>query len=201
MLVVGGHSRKIGKSSVVSGLIAALPGARWTAIKITHHRHGASAGRPCEIREDTSAAGGDTGRYLGAGAGRAFLISTGEGRLAEALPELSKLLAAGGNAIIESNGIVEFVRPDLLLFVMDLSAREFKDSSRRCAELADAFIVLNRRASPAWLHGVAHLLLNKPCFHAAPPSYVTGELATFVEQRLQESRPSVAVPPAPGRIV
>ncbi len=201
MLVVGGHSRKIGKSSVVSGLIAAFPGAGWTAIKITHHRHGGRLDRPCEIREETAASGGDTGRYLGSGARRAFLISTGEGRLVEAVPELRKLLAAGGNAIIESNGIVEFMRPDLLLFVMDFSAREFKGSGRWCAGLADAFIVLNHRSTPPWRDEVSRLLLNKPSFQAAPPRYVTDEMAAFVSHKLQGFRPAVAPPPSSGSIV
>ena len=37
VVVVGGQSRKVGKTSVVCGLIAALPEMRWTAIKLTQH--------------------------------------------------------------------------------------------------------------------------------------------------------------------
>src|SRR6266436_1909073 len=35
IIVVGGHTRNIGKTSVVAGLIAALPEMHWTAFKVT----------------------------------------------------------------------------------------------------------------------------------------------------------------------
>ena len=35
LVVVGGHSRNIGKTSVVSGLIRRLREYHWTALKIT----------------------------------------------------------------------------------------------------------------------------------------------------------------------
>ena len=38
VIVVGGHSRSIGKTSVVAGLIARLPEFHWTAFKITQYR-------------------------------------------------------------------------------------------------------------------------------------------------------------------
>src|SRR5260370_35824098 len=40
ILVIGGHSRNVGKTSVVAGLIAALPERQWTAVKITQFGHG-----------------------------------------------------------------------------------------------------------------------------------------------------------------
>ena len=39
LVVVGGHSRNVGKTSVVAGLIAALPEFKWTAMKITQYGH------------------------------------------------------------------------------------------------------------------------------------------------------------------
>ena len=40
IVVIGGHSRSVGKTSVVAGLIAALPELNWTALKITQFGHG-----------------------------------------------------------------------------------------------------------------------------------------------------------------
>jgi len=40
LVVVGGHSRNIGKTSVAAGLIRHLRDRRWTALKITQHGHG-----------------------------------------------------------------------------------------------------------------------------------------------------------------
>ena len=39
-VVVGGHSRNVGKTSVVAGLIGALREYDWTAVKITQFGHG-----------------------------------------------------------------------------------------------------------------------------------------------------------------
>ena len=40
LIVIGGHSRNVGKTSVVAGLIAATPQLNWTAFKITQYGHG-----------------------------------------------------------------------------------------------------------------------------------------------------------------
>ena len=40
VVVVGGHSRSVGKTSVVASLIARLPERNWTACKITQFGHG-----------------------------------------------------------------------------------------------------------------------------------------------------------------
>jgi hypothetical protein len=49
IVVIGGHSRNIGKTSVVAGLIAALPAYNWTAFKVTQFGHGRCSlnGKPC----------------------------------------------------------------------------------------------------------------------------------------------------------
>ena len=39
VIVVGGHSRNVGKTSVVAGLISAFSRYSWTAVKISWHRH------------------------------------------------------------------------------------------------------------------------------------------------------------------
>ena len=50
ILVIGGHTRSVGKTSVVAGLIAALPAMHWTALKITQYGHGVCSanGAPCD---------------------------------------------------------------------------------------------------------------------------------------------------------
>ena len=54
ILVIGGHSRSVGKTSVVAGLIAALPERRWTAVKITQFGHGICSvnGESCDCATD-----------------------------------------------------------------------------------------------------------------------------------------------------
>ena len=54
IVVIGGHTRNIGKTSVVAGLIAALPHFHWTALKITQYGHGVCSanGEPSQSSED-----------------------------------------------------------------------------------------------------------------------------------------------------
>ena len=76
LVVVGGHTRNIGKTMVVANLIAALPQYNWTAMKITQHGHGicSAVGEPCDCAVEydhpyaisEEAAPGDTG-YCGVG--------------------------------------------------------------------------------------------------------------------------------------
>src|ERR1017187_4334641 len=87
LVVVGGHSRNIGKTSVVAGLIRKMRDCRWTALKITQHGNGVCANHtgaaPCgcepaggeefELSEEYQGSGTDTGRFLAAGAERPVL--------------------------------------------------------------------------------------------------------------------------------
>src|SRR5215471_6370915 len=113
ILVIGGHSRNVGKTSVVAGLIAALPEFRWTAVKITQFGHGVCSvnGEDCDcagdehtqaISEETSHAGdSDTSRFLVAGAERSLWVRTKQGWLAEAMPDLRSRLKDSRNVIME----------------------------------------------------------------------------------------------------
>src|ERR1700751_4559596 len=81
IVVVGGHSRDVGKTSVVAALIARLPEMRWTAFKITQFGHGfcTANGEPCDCQTDehtvavseerNRSSGTDSARYVAAGAG------------------------------------------------------------------------------------------------------------------------------------
>ena len=80
IVVVGGHTRNIGKTGVMAGVIASLPELAWTAIKITQFGHGVLFGptaSPATARAQTTPSRSarsatlpavrDTSRYLGAG--------------------------------------------------------------------------------------------------------------------------------------
>src|SRR5258706_15243464 len=98
-VVIGGHSRNIGKTSVVAGIIAALPQFPWTAMKITQHGHGicSESGEPCDcaidlpdcpyaIDEERDPDGrSDTARFLRVGARRSLWVRTPQGALSTAM--------------------------------------------------------------------------------------------------------------------
>lgn len=196
IVVVGGHSRSVGKTSVVAGLIAALPELRWTAVKITQFGHGICAnGSDCDcatdvhthlIEEESDRSGeSDSSRFLVAGAERSLWARTKQGRLAEAMPDLRRALGGAPNVIIESNSVMQFLRPDLYLTVLDYGTRDFKASARRYLDLASA-VILNepQGRSPAWEDVSLRLIQGKPLFRVRPPQYVTPEMVEFVRERL-----------------
>jgi molybdopterin-guanine dinucleotide biosynthesis protein len=193
VIVVGGHSRNIGKTSVVAGLISRLPEFHWTAFKITQYGHGfcTADGKPCQCQtadscvsvsaEHEPASGTDTSRYLAAGAARSIWVRTRMGMLADAMPRIEKELAASENAILESNSILEFLRPDLYLTIVDSNVADFKDSARRFLPLADAVLVSSTSESST---GSGFPLDGKPCFPICSPTYISDLLVEFVRERV-----------------
>ncbi len=191
LVVVGGHTRNIGKTSVVCAIIRSTPQLAWTAIKITQYGHGVCSkdGEPCECalpdhpfglqHEGNPASGTDTSRFLAAGASRSYWARTAAGSLGEAVPALRRLWESSGNTIIESNSILQFVKPDLYLTVLDFGNADFKDSSRRYLDRADAVIAVSD-GLPAWAGVAGSLWRNKPIFRVAPPEYSNPELAALV---------------------
>jgi hypothetical protein len=193
LVVVGGHSRNIGKTSVVAGLIRRLRDRKWTAVKITQYGHGvcSNEGKSCEcstepehpfaISEEYEPSRTDSGRFLGAGAERSFWLRAPSGELARAAGTLQKILKQSENVIVESNSVVELVRPDVFLMVLDFACEDFKASSLRFMDRADAFIVVDRGINgPLWDDLARGLWDQKPQFLVKPPRYVTAELASFV---------------------
>jgi hypothetical protein len=198
LIVIGGHSRSVGKTSVVAGLIAALAEFNWTAVKITQYGHGicSANGDACDcatadhlwaISEEHDRSGeSDTSRFLMAGAKRAFWVRTEQRRLAEAMPELRRRLEAADHVIIESNSVLKFLRPDLYLTVLDPATADFKNSAREFLDRADAVILHDRDGVSAWQAVSLKPVADRPVFRITPPGYVTPEIIEFVRSRLAE---------------
>jgi hypothetical protein len=201
ILVIGGHSRSVGKTSVVAGLIAALPNFHWTALKITQYGHGVCSanGEACDcatadhswaVSEEKNRTGeSDTSRFLIAGADHSWWARTEQGHLAEAMPRIRKILATTQNAIIESNSILRFLKPDLYLTVLDPAIRDFKASAQTYLDRADAVLLHSAEASigSAWERVSLKPVIDRPTFEIHPPNYVTPEVVEFVRARLSSS--------------
>jgi|SRR6516162_1071644 len=202
IIVIGGHSRDVGKTSVVAGLIAALSEHHWTAFKITQYGHGICArkGKVCQcacatgdhswaISEERDRSGeSDTSRFLLAGAERAWWVRTEQGRLAEAMPTIFRKLSESENAIVESNSILKFLYPDLYLTVLDPATGDFKPSAREFLDRADAIILHNKESSGTadWGTDLDHVK-HRRIFRIQPPNYVDRKIVQFVKERLESS--------------
>ena len=191
LIVVGGHTRNIGKTAVMCSIIRTTAHLDWTAIKITQYGHGVCSkdGESCECalpdhpfamqQELDPATGTDSSRYLAAGARKSYWVRTASGQLAEALPALRRIWESSVNTIVESNSILQFVKPDLYLAVLDFSAADFKESSRRYLDRADAIVTVSD-ARPSWTGIAESLWRDKPIIQVAPPDYSSEALTRFV---------------------
>jgi hypothetical protein len=202
IIVIGGHSRSVGKTSVVAGLISALPEFEWTAAKITQYGHGVCSanGEACDcatgdhswaISEERDRSGeSDTSRFLVAGAAKVFWVRTEQGRLAEAMPTLRRRLEEARNVILESNSVLKFVRPDLYLTVLDPATADFKNSAREFLDRADGVILHDTPVGAAWQSVSLKPVAERPIFRIQPPQYVTPEIVDYVRSRLMFVRSS-----------
>jgi len=212
VIVVGGHTRSIGKTQLVCDVIAAFPQANWIAGKITQYGHGVCAqnGDNCdcapdehvcaiswETRADT---GTDSSRFLAAGARRSFWLRTKQGFLAEGLPllraALEETLAASDAApaplILESNTLLQFLKPSLYFAVVDPAKDDFKESARVVLDRADALVLRSPAdalpsAAPAWTKLPSRLLREKPSVTQREGESLPAPLHVLVQRALESS--------------
>ncbi len=199
VVVVGGHSRNIGKTSVAASIIAATRELAWTALKITQYGHHicSTSGHECGCvvedpdhpfaitRENDPGSGTDTARLLQACAREVYWVRTRSGDLEQAMPSLLELLGGREYVLFESNSILRFVDPDVYLSVLQYDVEDFKLSSRLYLDRADAFVIpVSGHAGPRWPGIDAASLERKPLFAVRPPSYVSEELLSFVRNKL-----------------
>jgi hypothetical protein len=195
VLAVEGHSRNIGKTSLAVDLIRAFPEAAWTAVKITQHGHGIiadsvenCAGAPSEHaavldEEHDRSNHTDTSRFLVAGASRALLLRVKHGRMEEALELLRTEIEKPGNVILESNTVLQFLKPSLYLVVLNPLQEDFKSSTRSALDQADAFVLRSPLKSSPW-EGIRQRLLEaKPKFLQRLGEPLPAGLMEFVRER------------------
>ena len=189
LVVVGGHTRSIGKTTLVCEIVAALPQAGWIAGKITQYGHGVCAqnGHDCDCApeehicaiewETLRDSGTDSARFLAAGARKSFWLRTKQGYLAEGLPLLRTALAEVEplppveplNVIIESNSLLQFLKPNLYVAVLDPSKADFKDSARQMLDRAHVYVFRrgledSEISAPVWTMVPERFLREKPSF-------------------------------------
>lgn len=210
LVVVGGHTRSIGKTQLVCDIIAAFPKTEWIAGKITQYGHGVCAqnGENCdcapeehvcaldwETRADT---GTDSARFLAAGAKRSFWLRTKQGYLAEGLPvlrealqEISRRVEGGENraAILESNSLMQFVKPSLYFAVIDPLREDFKESAQIALDRAHALVLRadvggGGPPAPLWMKLPTKLLQEKPSVLQREGEPLPGPLEILVHRML-----------------
>ena len=94
------------------------------------------------------------------------------------------------NAILESNSVLQFLRPDLYLTVLDQGTADFKDSARLYLDRADAVLLRESglKLEPRWTGVAGKLIEDKPRFVIAPPDYMSDAVVEFVRKALVSSQ-------------
>ena len=216
VIVVGGHTRSIGKTQLVCDIISTFPQANWIAGKITQYGHGVCAqnGNNCDCAPDEHIcaieweaqpqSGTDSARFLAAGAKRSFWLRTKQGFLAEGLPLMRDALrqtlsVTDGDSsplILESNSLLQFLKPSLYFAVIDPAREDFKDSARVALDRADALVLRGSMddpaAAPPWIKLPANLLRTKPSVSQREGEALPEPLHVLIERVLQ-SPPSIAL--------
>lgn len=143
-LVVGGHSRGVGKTALVVDLVRSLGWRRVVTVKVSAHRHGSYI----EVEEDgVPSAVSSTGRCLAAGAQRAVLCRCPDGCLATARTLVEWLRRDGRDVIVESNRMAAGTAPDLTFFVVSAATADWKATSDACLARADGIVLAPGTAS------------------------------------------------------
>lgn len=217
VIVIGGHTRSIGKTQLVCDVISAFPSAHWVAGKVTQYGHGVCAqnGEDCDCAptehvcaldwELHADADTDSSRFLAAGARRSFWLRTKQGFLAEGLPLLRAAIKEAQTTsygepptlILESNSLLQFLKPSLYFAVVDPSKEDFKDSARAALDRADALVLRGSvtalpGAAPAWTQLPSRLLREKPSVYQQEGELLPQPLKALI-QRALESPATVSI--------
>jgi hypothetical protein len=120
---------------------------------------------------------------------RSFWVRTRQGDLSEAMPRIRKELERAENAVIESNSILRFLRPDVYLSVLEPGVEDFKESARLYLDRADAVLVAEGELGrPTWKGVSLKLVEGTPVLAVRPPVYATEEVVEFVRERLKAGK-------------
>ena len=217
LIVVGGHTRSIGKTQLVCDIIQAFSRTEWIAGKITQYGHGVCAqnGENCDCAptehvcaldwESGSESGTDSARFLKAGAAKSFWLRTKQGYLAEGLPLLRQALvelnAEGPSTsralIVESNSLMQFLVPSLYFAVIDPTKGDFKQSAQLALDRAQALVLRGKvgedaAPSPLWMNLPAQLMKEKPSVIQREGEELPQPLWVLVH-RILEGPPSASI--------
>ena len=97
--------------------------------------------------------------------------------------------------ILESNSLLQFLKPSLYFAVIDPAREDFKDSARVALDRADALVLrgsMDAPAAPSWLKLPANLLRTKPSVSQCEGEALPEPLQVLIERALQ-APPSITL--------
>ena len=150
---VGGFTSEVGKTTLLCNLLRMFPG--WEAIKTTrgHYRSCGKDPHACCVshlledkavvhsgREQTYAAGKDTGRYWDSGAENVHWVIATDEQLADGIHDAIRRVKSSG-VFVEGNSFSEYVQPDFFIMVARSDQLKIKATARKVLGRVSAFYV------------------------------------------------------------
>lgn len=129
---IGGSHSKVGKTTLAVALLNKLKG--WGAVKYTKTAIYSSI---IEDRDILSIKEKDTRRFLDSGASSVLWVQSPASGLEEIIPMVIDKLSHLEGMIVEGNTAIEFLRPDIIIFITEKHIMRIKESGKRIMERAD----------------------------------------------------------------
>ena len=127
---IGGTCSNVGKTMTAVLLLQHLSSGteKWGAIKYTKTEFYTSL---VDDKETLSRKDKDTGRFLEAGAGEVVWVKAPQRELADILPLALKRLSHNDGIIAEGNSAIEFLKPDIVIFMIGKMRSAGKQALKR----------------------------------------------------------------------
>jgi molybdopterin-guanine dinucleotide biosynthesis protein len=135
---VGGAHSGAGKTTYASLLLRKFKG--WGAIKYTKTALYSSV---IDERGILSEDDKDTKRMLDAGAERVLWVQAPPAELGEVLPMAVERLSDLKGIVVEGNSAIEFLRPDIIIFISGSDPQRTKETGKEILKKADAVVFEN----------------------------------------------------------
>lgn len=132
---IGGAHSGAGKTTYASLLLQRLKG--WGAIKYT------KTGLYCSLIDDREillTEDKDTKRMLNAGAERVLWVQSPPSELRDVLPQAMERLSDLKGIVVEGNSAIEFLNPDIIIFVFGNDSKTLKERAKKILERADVIV-------------------------------------------------------------
>ncbi len=132
---IGGAHSGAGKTTYASLLLRNFKG--WGAIKYTKTGLYSSITDDREVLETEDK---DTKRFLEAGAEKVLWVQSPPADLAEVLPMAVERLSDLKGIIVEGNSAIEFLRPDIIIFIAGSESSKIKETAKGLFKRADVIV-------------------------------------------------------------
>jgi molybdopterin-guanine dinucleotide biosynthesis protein len=147
LIGIGGAHSRVGKTTLAVTILKYLSNTashshcqkwnKWGAIKYTKTAFYASIIDDHTILRQENK---DTRRLIDAGAEEVLWVQSPVNELYEVLPIAVNRLSHLDGIIIEGNSAIEFLKPDIVVFIADVSKKKLKPSAHKIQKQADIII-------------------------------------------------------------